>query len=113
MEEEVEASGTPFGKRGKRADEMIELLRALWTGEVVEHHGDHFDLPPLEMLPAPTEPVPVVVGGVSEAALRRAARNDGRVSDLHTTDEMGENCRTLHASRRAMGRAAATVTIDG
>src|SRR3546814_12796900 len=77
MEEEFEASGTPFGKRGKRADEMIELLRALWTGEVVEHHGAHFDLPPLEMLPAPTEPVPGVVGGVAEAALRGAARNAG------------------------------------
>src|SRR3546814_15591662 len=40
MDEEFDASGTPFGKRGKRADELIELLRALWTGGVVEHHGE-------------------------------------------------------------------------
>src|SRR3546814_15036242 len=105
MEEEVEASGTPFGKRGKRADEMIELLRALWTGEVVEHHGDHFDLPPLEMLPAPTEPVPVVVGGVSEAALRRAARKDGWGSALHTIDEPVQIDRTVPAYRADNGRA--------
>ena len=45
--------GVPFAKRGKRADEMLEVLRKLWTGEVVEHHGEHFDIPPLEMLPAP------------------------------------------------------------
>src|SRR3546814_11694850 len=80
---------------------MIELLRALWTGEVVEHHGDHFDLPPLEMLPAPTEPVQVVVGGVSEAALRRAARNAAWVSDLHTMDQVGEICRKLASYREA------------
>ena len=59
MEEEFDAMGTPFARRGKRADEMLEVLRKLWTGEVVEHHGEFFDVPPLEMLPAPTEPVPV------------------------------------------------------
>jgi probable F420-dependent oxidoreductase len=88
MEEEFDAMGTPFARRGKRADEMLEVLRKLWTGEVVEHHGEFFDVPPLEMLPAPTEPVPVYVGGVSEAALRRAARHDGWVSDLHTIEEL-------------------------
>ena len=88
MEEEFDAMGVPFAKRGKRADEMLEVLRKLWTGEVVEHHGEFFDVPPLEMLPAPTKPVPVHVGGTSEAALRRAARNDGWVSDLHTIEEL-------------------------
>jgi probable F420-dependent oxidoreductase len=88
MEEEFDAMGTPFAKRGKRADEMLDVMRKLWTGEVVEHHGEFFDVPPLEMLPAPNAPVPIHVGGVSEAALRRAARNDGWVSDLHTIDEL-------------------------
>lgn len=88
MEEEFDAMGTSFARRGKRADEMLEVLRKLWTGEVVEHHGEFFDVPPLEMLPAPSEPVPVHVGGTSEAALRRAARNDGWVSDLHTIEEL-------------------------
>ena len=66
MEEEFEAMGQPFAGRGKRADEMIEVLRTLWTGEVVEHHGEFFDLPPLEIQPVPTEPVPIWVGGTSE-----------------------------------------------
>ncbi len=105
MEEEFDLMGTPFAKRGKRADEMIEVLRKLWSGEVVEHHGEHFDVPPLEMLPAPTEPVPVIVGGVSEAALRRAARNDGWVSDLHTIEELGEIRRQLDGYRAEYGRS--------
>ena len=103
MEEEFEAMGTPFGKRGKRADEMVEVMRKLWTGAVVEHHGEHFDFDPLEMLPAPTAPVPICVGGVSDIALRRAARNDGWISDLHTIDELAGDPR-----RRSTGTARST-----
>ena len=88
MEEEFDAMGVPFARRGKRADELLEVLRKLWSGEVVEHHGEFFDVPALEMLPAPSTPIRVHVGGTSEAALRRAARNDGWVSDLHTIEEL-------------------------
>lgn len=113
MEEEFEAMGTPFRNRGKRADEMLEVLQALWTGEVVEHHGEHFDVPPLEMLPAPSEPVPVYVGGLSEVALRRAARHDGWVSDLHTVDELREICATLQRYREECGRAHLPFQVFG
>ena len=113
MEEEFDAMGTPFAKRGKRADEMIEVLRRLWTGEVVEHHGEHFDIPPLEMLPAPRERVPIIVGGLSEAALRRAARNDGWVSDLHTVEELAEIRRTLDAYREEYGRSELPFAVYG
>jgi probable F420-dependent oxidoreductase len=113
MEEEFELMSVPFAKRGKRADEMLEILRALWTGEVVEHHGEHFDVPPLEMLPAPTEPVPVIVGGLSEAALRRAARNDGWISDLHTIDELADICRTLDRYRAEYGRSHLPFSVYG
>ena len=84
---------------------MIEVLRLLWIGEVVEHHGAHYDLPPLEMLPAPTKPVPIIVGGMSEAALRRAARNDGWISDLHTVEELAEIRRQLDGYRTEYGRS--------
>jgi probable F420-dependent oxidoreductase len=113
MEEEFEAMGTPFAQRGKRADEMIEVMRKLWTGEVVEHHGDHFDVPPLEMLPAPTAHVPIAVGGVSDVALRRAARNDGWVSDLHTIDELAEIRRKLDAYRAELGREDRPFSVYG
>lgn len=113
MEEEFDLMGTPFAKRGKRADEMIEVLHRLWTGEVVEHHGEHFDVPALEMLPAPTEPVPIAVGGLSEAALRRAARNDGWISDLHTVDELADICRRLHEYRKEYGREDRPFAVYG
>jgi probable F420-dependent oxidoreductase len=104
MEEEFEAMGTPFGKRGKRADEMVDAMRKLWTGEIVEHHGEHFDFDPLEMLPAPTEPIPICVGGVSDIALRRAARNDGWISDLHTIAELAEIRTKIDGYRKEYGR---------
>lgn len=104
MDEEFEAMGTTLARRGKRADEMLEVMRALWTGEVVEHHGEFFDVPALEMLPAPTEPVPVYVGGLSEAALRRAARNDGWISDLHSIEELAGIRARLDEYRREYGR---------
>lgn len=113
MEEEFELQGMPFAQRGKRADEMIEVLRKLWTGEVVEHHGEHFDVPALEMQPAPTAPVPVIVGGVSEPALRRAARNDGWVSDLQTIEEMAEACRQLAGYRAEYGRSEEPFAVYG
>ena len=53
MEEEFDAMGTPFAKRGKRADEMLEVMRKLWTGEVVEHHGEFFDVPAARDAPGP------------------------------------------------------------
>lgn len=113
MEEEFDLMGTPFGKRGKRADEMLEVLRKLWTGEVVEHHGEHFDVAPLEMLPAPTAPVPIIVGGVSEAALRRAARNDGWVSDLHTIEELAAIRKQIDGYREEYGRAGLPFAMYG
>lgn len=113
MEEEFDAMAAPFAGRGKRADEMLEVLRALWTGEVVEHHGEFFDLPPLEMLPAPTEPVPVYVGGVSEAALRRAARHDGWVSDLHTVEELAAIRAQLERYREEYGRTDTPFAVFG
>jgi probable F420-dependent oxidoreductase len=113
MVEEFEAMEVPFAKRGKRADEMLEIMRKLWTGEVVEHHGEFFDVPPLEMLPAPTEPVPVYVGGVSEVALRRAARHDGWVSDLHTIEELAAFRQQIERYREEYDRTHVPFSVFG
>ncbi len=72
-EEEFAATGQDFSNRGKRLDEMIVALRALWHDGWVEHHGTYYDIPPCKMLPAPTAPVPIYGGGGSPIALRRAA----------------------------------------
>ena len=90
MEEEFRLLEQPFARRGKRADEMLEVLAKLWAGGWVEHHGEFYDFDRLEMSPAPTERIPIYVGGMSEPALRRAARHDGWISDLHTIDELRE-----------------------
>jgi probable F420-dependent oxidoreductase len=105
MEEEFAAMEQPFRRRGARADEALELIRALWTGEVVEHHGGHFDLPASEMLPRPPTRIPIWVGGLSEPALRRAARHDGWISDLHTAEELVGLRARLDTYRAEIGRA--------
>jgi probable F420-dependent oxidoreductase len=94
----------PFRNRGKRADEMLDVIRKLWAGGWVEHHGEFYEFDALEMSPAPTEPVPIYVGGLSEAALRRAARHDGWISDLHRSDELVDICATLRRYRAELGR---------
>ena len=104
-EEEFDLMEQPFRKRGKRGDEQLEVLRKVWTGEMVEHHGDFYDFPKLEMNPPVTAPVPVYVGGTSDAALQRAARNDGWISDLATTEELGDFRKRIDAHRAEYGRA--------
>lgn len=105
MEEEFKLLEQPFRQRGKRADEMVEVLRKLWTGDWVEHHGEFYDFGRLEMNPAPSQQVPIYVGGMSEPALRRAARNDGWISDLHRADELAEICTRLRDERTSLGRS--------
>ena len=75
--EDYELVGIPFAKRGKRIDECIEIIRGLTTGHYFEFHGEFYDIPKTKMTPAPTQPIPILVGGHHDAALRRAARLDG------------------------------------
>jgi alkanesulfonate monooxygenase SsuD/methylene tetrahydromethanopterin reductase-like flavin-dependent oxidoreductase (luciferase family) len=55
-------------------DEMIAIIRGLTTGGFFAFHGKHYDIPSIKICPAPTEPVPILIGGHAEPALRRAAR---------------------------------------
>ncbi len=75
--EDYEMMGVPFARRGKRMDECIDVIRGLTSGDYFEYHGEFYDIPSTKMTPAPTKPVPILVGGHADAALRRAARNDG------------------------------------
>jgi probable F420-dependent oxidoreductase len=71
-EEEYLQTGQDFHTRGQRLDDMIPALRALWKGGWVEYHGSHFDVPLCQMNPGPSRPVPILGGGDSAPALRRA-----------------------------------------
>lgn len=112
MEEEFELLEQPFRARGKRADEMLEVMRKLWSGESVEHRGEFYRFDPVRMLPAPRAPIPIYVGGTSDAALRRVARlADGWVSDLHSTAELARFIQRIRDLRAQHGRADADLTI--
>ncbi len=69
--------GVPWEGRGRRMDESIDVVRGLAAGGWFEYHGEVFDVPAVKMCPVPTEPLPILVGGHADAALRRAARCDG------------------------------------
>jgi len=72
--EDFAVTGVPLAGRGKRMDEMIDIIRGLETGEFFEFHGEHFDFQSIKMSPAPSRRIPILIGGHAEPALRRAAR---------------------------------------
>ncbi len=78
LEEEFDALGVPFESRGQRLDEWIQIARACWTGQPEARSSPHYDLPAdVLAYPTPAHPIPLLIGGHSPAALRRAARLDG------------------------------------
>jgi probable F420-dependent oxidoreductase len=74
MKEEFDAVGEAFQGRAGRMEEMIEVMKKLWSGQAVEHAGAHYRFAPLQMSPGVSTLVPILVGGSSEPALKRAAR---------------------------------------
>ncbi|MEA2461390.1 MAG: hypothetical protein QOH90_1567 [Actinomycetota bacterium] len=74
MKEEFEGVGITRANRGKRVAEYIEALRAVWSGEPAAFDGDFYSWMEAGFLPAPTQPIPIVLGGHSDAALERAAK---------------------------------------
>jgi probable F420-dependent oxidoreductase len=84
---EYEALGVEFAARGRRLDEQIVMLRALFSEPLVEREGEWHRLDRVGINPLPAQPIPIWVGGVSEAAIRRAARlGDGWALNLPASD---------------------------
>ena len=108
--EEFVLMGERFEARGKRTDEMLDLMRALWEPGWTEFDGEFFQTPRLEMQPVPPR-IPVYVGGLSEIAFRRAARNDGWIGDLIKTDRAIEATARLRALRAENGLSVEDFTI--
>ena len=94
--------GQRFDRRGKRTDEMLELMKALWEPGWTEFEGEFYSAPRMEMEPTPP-PIPIYVGGLSDIALRRAARHDGWIGDLITTDRAVERVDRLREMRAENG----------
>jgi alkanesulfonate monooxygenase SsuD/methylene tetrahydromethanopterin reductase-like flavin-dependent oxidoreductase (luciferase family) len=116
--EDYEIMGVPFAKRGKRMDECIDIIKGLTTGEYFEYHGEFYDIPKTKMTPAPTEPLPILIGGHAEAALRRAARNDGWMHGGGPPEELDPLLKRLQQLRLEEGTAdkpfeVHVISIDG
>ncbi|TAM84509.1 MAG: TIGR03619 family F420-dependent LLM class oxidoreductase [Jatrophihabitans sp.] len=107
--EETRWCGGTWEGRGRRTDEMIDVLKLVLAGGMVEHHGEFFDFDPLQFSPAPSAPVPFYVGGHTEVALRRAARaGDGWTSAMIKLAELVEIRDRLGTLLAERGR-----TLDG
>lgn len=106
-EEEFTLMGQQFDRRGKRTDEMLALFRALWQPGWTEFSGEFYETPRLEMEPTPP-PIPIYVGGLSDIALRRAARNDGWIGDLISTDQAVAGVERIRELRAEKG-----LSMDG
>ncbi|MBW2426913.1 MAG: LLM class F420-dependent oxidoreductase [Deltaproteobacteria bacterium] len=113
LAEEFALAGQRFERRGARTDEIIEILRQLWSDRVIEHHGEFYDLAPLRFEPKPVQsPLPILIGGEAPPALRRAARlGDGWISANHAFDGLRESVARLQEMRRTAGREDASFEI--
>jgi probable F420-dependent oxidoreductase len=112
MREEYELMGQDFDTRGKRLNEMIPALRALWQGGWVSWNGQHYQVPEVMIEPHPPAPVPILCGGESDVALRRAARLcDGWVGYAYAWDDAVRHVHKLEELRRAYGRESEAFDI--
>jgi probable F420-dependent oxidoreductase len=112
---EYEALGENFHNRGRRSEEQIAVLRALWTQEVVDfkgrwHHINHAGLNPLPV----QRPIPVWLGGRAEAVIQRVARiGDGWFPQFAPDSQGQETIARLHQYAREAGRDPASIGIEG
>jgi probable F420-dependent oxidoreductase len=95
----------PWEKRGKRMDEMMDIVRGLLTGEYFSYDGEIFQIESMQITPAPSKPVPMLIGGHSKPALRRAAlRADGFIHAGGTFDELKALVDEIDGYRKEYGR---------
>jgi len=105
MKEEFDVYGVDFKTRGKRMLEMIDVMRKLWTGDIVEHHDTYFDFPPMQLTPMPEQQVPIYLGGASDLALKRSARlAQGWIGAGNDIDEVPDILIKLNDWRAEYGR---------
>jgi probable F420-dependent oxidoreductase len=111
MKEEFDAMGVPFERRGAIMDEALPLLRKLWSGDAVEHHGEFFDFDPVALQPNPPSRVPLFVGGHGAPALRRAISVDGWLGVNPTLEELAAILGSIRERRRKAGVLDVPFTI--
>lgn len=115
LEEEADAMGMPWDRRGARTDEHIALLREIWTadGPHVSFRGEFHDVAPMDPEPRPVQrPIPILVGGHSQVAIDRAARiGDGWITAAMSSDRLAELLPHLAAAAERHGRDVADLPV--
>lgn len=102
---EVSNSGIDPATRGRRLDECLQVLRALASGAAVDHRGEFFTLEAARILPAPCPPVPIIIGGKGEAAVRRTARfGDGWLAIFCSARRFAETTQQIASAAADLGR---------
>jgi probable F420-dependent oxidoreductase len=106
LESEWRALGVDPARRGARFDEAIAVCRRLWSEETVAHDGPHFSFAEVAFEPKPPQgSIPILVGGESERALRRAGTlGDGWIGMGHTPESAAAMVATLRGHREEAGR---------
>ncbi|MBV9552120.1 MAG: TIGR03619 family F420-dependent LLM class oxidoreductase [Alphaproteobacteria bacterium] len=101
MEAEFAALGVPFSERGRRMDEGIAMMRAVWSDDPVSFEARWVPalIDRMRMMPKPEKPIPIWIGGTSEPALRRAARLDGWHGSRATPDQAAPLVKRLREAR--------------
>lgn len=111
---EYQALGEDFSNRGRRVEEQIAVLRALFTQEVVTFHGQWHHIEAAGLLPMPVQrPIPIWLGGSVEATLRRVARlGDGWFPQMMPTEEARGAVERLRGYAEQAGRDPGTIGIE-
>jgi probable F420-dependent oxidoreductase len=113
LEPEMRAVGVPMEGRGARATEYLQAMRSLWTEPAPEFHGKHVGFAGVDAYPRPQQPIPVVMGGHSAAAHRRAvAHADGWYGFMLDRRETAAQIDSLQREARAAGRDLEELTIS-
>ncbi len=114
LQEEFDALGIPWERRGARNDEYIEAMRALWAGPHAEFHGEFVDFEPATCSPRPVNgSIPVIVGGDSDAAIKRAVRiADGYFPGEGDSEQLAALLGRLRQAAETAGRDPGSIEIN-
>ncbi|MXY86334.1 MAG: LLM class F420-dependent oxidoreductase [Chloroflexi bacterium] len=115
LQPEFDAIGAPFRERGRRTDEAIDAMRALWNEEDPSFDGQFWQFSGIDAHPRPTSPggVPIHIGGHSEAALKRAAeRGQGWYGWMQDPEQTADYVRRLHELSEQVGRPEAMGELE-
>lgn len=112
---EYEALGVEWTTRGARQAEQVEVLRRLWTEDLVTYSGRFHDLRAVNIVPAPVQrPIPIWFGGASDAVIKRAARlGDGWMPIIPPDEQAEVKLASLREHLKAFGRDPAKFGIEG